>query len=356
MREAVHNTVKQTFDQKLAQADANPSTLEADLELPLCFTLEDVLAVIKLYTRDDAKHEELGCSLELAVGSRSVDLLDDTILTVKVCQHDSTKVRLTGRSKHSQASAFDSNNQNYIEIVPVGLSPQEVCDVLARYRIPIEADREHIRAYNAVHLKQFEDRPRVHAQFLSRQLSRFYNRRLQNACMLAFPREQAVRKSTTGKNIGSHTLRALHVNCAYALHGNSSSMDVFMKNRLQHASYGSIPNYKRVKLVDTPPAETTDVSIAVLKRKSPTNLPRHRHIGLQHVTMKDREHNDVTFVRFEIVRHMSEEDKESRLVDAERMLTEKNVRLNGQNLKRLGVGSRIVNQYKKLKVSEPNSI
>jgi hypothetical protein len=67
--------------------------------------------------------------------------------------------------------------------------------------------------------------------------------------MLAFPREQALR-STTGKNIGSHTLRALHVNCAYVLHGNSSSMDVFMKNRLQHAT--QYTQLQTRQLVDTP--------------------------------------------------------------------------------------------------------
>jgi hypothetical protein len=83
-------------------------------------------------------------------------------LTVTVCQHDQTKVRLTGRSKHSQTSAFIANNQNYIEIVPAGLSPVEVCDVLARYRVPSK-DREHIMAYNAVQPQAGRRQPRAYS-------------------------------------------------------------------------------------------------------------------------------------------------------------------------------------------------
>jgi hypothetical protein len=374
MLDEVDKVMRQSAEQKEQQAELFPSNLDVDLEAPLEFKLADVLAVIERYKKSIV-HADWGIALELALGTRSIDVLDDTVMKLKVSPVDSSKVVITGHSKHRTDAAFAANMDDSITITPVGMTPVEAVDLLRKYRQPVAAQRAHIRTTFATHVKEFNGNPRKIAQFESHKLSLIYNAKLAAAAQRGFPEQALLRKNEKSKNLTSHFMRALHGNAAYALFGQGRSMDVFLRDRLQHAGFGSIQNYKRVAINGVGNQNDQLINSQLLsqvveqkqkyqelqdeldelrlnppegverpkpKRKCP-DVPAHRPIGVQTVTLKDRNDIDIVFTKFQRVMNLTELQQQQRVDSAEEMLMDQNVIVNVRNLKGLGIGQRSVN-------------
>lgn len=223
---------RQTAEEKLAERRQGPNTLSARLTNPIEFDLTTVLSCL----RDNVDSEVFahqGVLLELALGCRSIDLLNPFVMT---CSSNQTSCMLTGHSKVRGEAQWEEAKQTVLEVTPVGLLPDEAQRMLARYRQGLP---ELIASFQP----PTSLTPLQRMQFINQRLSLKFTNRLAQAARQLFP-EQAAR----GGKFGSHTFRALHCACSYNLHGAGQAEDVFFKTRLQHADFGSVSNYKTVRL------------------------------------------------------------------------------------------------------------
>ena len=76
------------------------------------------------------------------------------------------------------------------------------------------------------------------------------------------------------------------------------------------------------------------------KKKKKPNVPRHRPVGLQSATLKDRYGNLHTLPRFERKINLSQEQFKARMDAAEEMFLEKDISISVKNLRKIGIGQR----------------
>ena len=87
------------------------------------------------------------------------------------------------------------------------------------------------------------------------------------------------------------------------------------------------------------PVEGDDVVQPPKKKKKPS-VPRHRPVGPQSVTLKDRYGNTHTFVRLERKVYLTAEQFQARVDSVEEQLLEKDVALSVTNMRAMGIGQR----------------
>lgn len=227
---------RQTAEEKLAERRTGPNTLSTRLTNPIEFQLDSVLAILRANV-DSEVFAHMGVLLELALGCRSIDLLNPQVMQL---ESHGTVCILTGHSKVRGDAQWEEAKQTVLEVTPVGLLPEEAQRMLTRYR-------QGLPSIIASFTVPDELTPLQQMQFVNNRLSLKFAGQLAQAARQLFP-DEAERVRSTGGKFGSHTFRALHCACSYNLHGQGQAEDCFFKTRLQHADFGSVANYKTVRL------------------------------------------------------------------------------------------------------------
>jgi hypothetical protein len=337
---------RQTPEEKYLEGKTLPSTLSTRLTNPLEFSLDSVLAVIRDNVDTDI-FAHCGILLELGLGCRSVDLLNPSVMHLAISSNP-LMVTMTGHSKIRSDALWEEVKQQTREVQPVGLTPQEALDMLTRYRVGLP---EIIASFEPPSSLT----PLQRLQFINNRLSLRFAGRLASAARQLFP-DQAAR----GGKFGSHTFRALHANMSYALHGAGQSEDVFFKQRLQHADFGSVCNYKTVRLQPTGfmkelaaicsrldrlegKVVMEEVVAEVTKKRKKPVLPQHRPVGDQYVTLRDNQKKEHTILKYKVRHGTSAEDRLDLVRDAESKLQSLAIPCTVRNIAALGIGSRCVN-------------
>jgi hypothetical protein len=243
MRAYINKSVNLTQKQKEYYTMVACRKIETKLQHQFKFKPKDVLAYIQKHKKTDDLFK-MGILLELSLGIRSIDLLNDQIMTACVSQCGSY-VMVSGHSKTRSQEDMDASKKER-RVQPIGLSPQEVCDMLEEYRRLNQPMLDKIEQTFAHELALRKNLPRRRMQFVSQKLAKFRNRKLNTTLQKTFPlHEPNARKLTT------HVMRALHANLAFHLQNTQNDhIDVFLKRELAHCSFSSVVNYKSVQLVD----------------------------------------------------------------------------------------------------------
>jgi hypothetical protein len=182
-----------------------------------------------------------------------------------------------------------------------------------------------------------------------------------------FPEQAKFAKDDDGRPFATHAFRALHANAAYELYGQGESEDVFFMHRLRHSGFGSVANYKTVRIkghsnqsngvsaqlvqdiaellgrvnqVETlaqlvqnahgqvavslqlaqglPVGPALPIVPPVVKKRKCPDAPRHKPIGDQYVNLTDRPGTATyRFRKYSIERHTPEATRQLIIRDAE---------------------------------------
>ena len=322
----------QTPLQKEEQRAAIPTHLEARLDEPIDFDLDHTIRVMR-ESADTDSFAVMAILLELALGSRSVDLINEEVMTLRLHDTDQTMVVRTGRSKVRSDEQWAIVKEATLDVKPIGLTPVECVAMLSRFREGIPAIVDELRK---VHVVEMAGMTQLHAlQFINSKLSVRFSERFHVAARRLFP-EQAAFAESKGRKFTTHVFRALHCNMAYSLHGEGRSEDNFLKSRLQHVGYGSVVNYKTVRVVDA------HKTVKSLKRKSPTG-PRHRPAGPQTVELFDIHGKSHTMQKHRLRQGTTAEERLVVVRAIEAQLTSLEIPITSRAIMRMGIGSRCVN-------------
>ena len=240
----VAETWIQTSEQKAAQNVLIPSSLPSRMKKPIEFDLPDVLNTVRSHV-DTERFAEMGILLETAVGTRSIDLLHPAVMEMKLHATNPKMVVLTGHSKVRSDGAWEEAKGGMLDVEPVGMSPTEAVAMLARYRTGIPEIINKIKVDHKDAMKDLTTLQKL--QYVNAQLGVKFNARLGNAAKQLFPKQATFAKEN-GRKFATHAFRALHANAAYEMYGDGESEDVFFMNRLQHSGFGSVANYKTVRI------------------------------------------------------------------------------------------------------------
>lgn len=337
---------RQTPEEKYIEGKTLPSTLATRLTNPLEFNLESVLAVIRDNVDSDI-FAHMGIILEVCLGCRSVDLLNPSVMHLSLSSN-LLMLEMTGHSKIRSDAIWEEVKQQTREVQPVGLTPQETLDMLSRYRVGI---LEIIASFEPPSSLT----PLQRLQFINHRLSLRFAGRLASAARQLFPEQ-----SERGGKFGSHTCRALHANMSFSLYGAGQSEDVYFKEQLQHSDFGSVCNYKTVRLQPTGfhkelasictrldrlegKVVVEEVVVEVKTKRKRPNRPQHRPVGDQYATMCDRQKKEHTILKYKVRHGTSAEDRLDLVHDAEAKLQALDIPCTVRNIAALGIGSRCVN-------------
>jgi hypothetical protein len=240
MRSYINHKVNLTKKQKEYYTMIATKKIETKLQYPYQFKPDDVLEYIQNHKKTQNMFV-MGILLELSLGIRSIDLLNEQIMTASVSQCGAF-LMVRGHSKtRCEEEMLASKTERKVK--PIGLTAIEAYDMLQEYRLLNQPMLDKIETTFAHELAR--RLPRRRLQFLTQKLAKIRNRKLNTTLQKTFPlHEPNARKLTT------HVMRALHANLAYYLHNTDNlHIDLFMKRELCHSSFGSIVNYKSVELI-----------------------------------------------------------------------------------------------------------
>jgi len=226
--------------------------------------------------------------------------------------------------------------------------------------------------------------------FMNSKISKEFNTGLGAAAKKLFPAEAKI-AAARKQPWASHVARALNVNASVELYMKpGESVDVFMRDHLQHANFGTSVSYKQVtfKRKGIPVASDTlglAQSVAALKgkvneletrlndrkavndrggkvekehkegggevgggvregeppqKKKKPNVPEHRPVGPQIATLKDRYGNTHTFTKLPRVVGLGLAGLQARVDKVETMLLDKDISLSADHLRAMGIGQR----------------
>jgi len=310
--------------------------------------------------------------------------LNDQVMEAKINPDKPDEILLIGHSKVRSDGTWEEVKDEELSVKPIGLTPDEVMTMLTKYRKDIPRDLAHLA--EKFDLSKLLPLDKLH--FINTKLTQMYNPKLGVAAKELFP-VQAAEAKAQKRPFSSHAFRALHANAAFQLYGSGMNEDVFFRDRLRHAGFGSVTNYKQVRLsgynassggggVDAELAlevgklrselnnlkedmiqlaldqVNADAKIAdaagaqparpavVKKRKCP-DVPAHLPIGPQTVDLVDVGGVTHTFNKFPRVDGLSLQDLQDRVDTGEAMLMSAGVPLKISNLRLLGIGARSVN-------------
>jgi hypothetical protein len=239
MRSYINNRVNLSKKQKEYYTMLSTRKIETKLQHPYKFRPEDVLE----YIQSQKKTENMflmGVLLELTLGIRSIDLLNDQIMTASVSNCGSF-LMVRGHSKTRCEEDMLASKQER-KVQPIGLTATEAYDMLQEYRRVNQPMILQIETTFAHELARRPPRRRI--QFLTQKVAKKRNRGL-NMSLKTFPLYEP-----NGRKLTTHVMRALHANLAYYLHNTDNlHIDLFMKRELCHSSFGSVVNYKSVELI-----------------------------------------------------------------------------------------------------------
>jgi hypothetical protein len=356
----------QSKEEKELELKLNPIKIDERLRNPLIMPLEETIATMKEFINTN-EMGELGWILEAAIGSRSIDLMNPEIAEIGLNPENEDELLITGHSKVRSKEQWDEVKEKTVVVKPVGLTAYQAMEGLYYYR------GETLRTIAFIQEKyadKLEDLDEVsYHQFINEKLGSIYNPKLSEAAKKLFP-EVAAQAAKDKRAFASHAARAFHANASYALYGGDEHEDVYFRNRLQHAGFGSIANYKQIALaprkdpVAPVDADLTDVKadvlshtrqIEVLKRKieeltgggeegapKKLNVPKHLPLGIQSNEFKARDGTILKLDKFPRRTGLTLAQFEKRLADAEKLLEDNNISSSSRNLKKLGLGQRTV--------------
>jgi len=393
----VNKLFVQTSEEKRNEAAAPDAALEFRVENPLQFDLPIFLADIRrAYDLGMESHDQamLGIALEAAIpGTRSIDLINEDIMSFSYDPEDSSSILVSGHSKirtEQQWKALKSEKPKKIKLL--ALNADEVLAAIEKYRQMVAPTIAHVEKANASHLKQFEKGSLKRTQQINAFVGRKLNADLGKAMKEAFPIQAAqasAQRPPKGKRkFASHEARAAASMASYELFGRPAgkSIDLYMKTALNHSNTGSVLNYKGVSfLKDSGGAEALapntefiskvtelintvkDMELQIKELQEHAiepeenkkrqrdeedevpktrNVAKHRPIGPQYIKLLDADGKEHEFLKFSRVLGMSEEDAKERVVRGETMLTQAGVAVTNSSLRKLGLGARSVNCHK----------
>lgn len=344
--DAVRKTFKQTLKQKDAQAESVPDNLEKKLLSPILFDVSNVFSIMEHYQNTEDVGI-LGILLELALGTRSIDLMMPDIMTCKLHPTNHLMLCITGCSKARNEEQWVHSKQKTLEIQPLGLPAPDVLKMLDTYRSILKPVVDEYKADKT--LRFLTELQQLHS--VTTRVAHFMSKKLSNAAMKMFPTEYSFAMESK-RTFSSHVFRALHANLSYYIHGENQVEEMFFKARLNHSGYGSILNYKGVGLKPLIiPGERVTRTKKPKKRKE---APVKQEKDLEIVTIVDSDGNPHVFTKFQTVMKLSDEASEARVRLGEQMLGSAGIKQTSANLKKLRLGQRAVNKYhissKKIKI------
>ena len=324
----------------------------------------------------------MGVCLEHMVGTRSIDLINEELMTIKIDPENKKKLLITGHSKVRNDEKLRDALASPRSFFPVGGSPQEVLDLLQRYRKITAVDVRHIKDKYQDQIYELTGIQQTH--FINRKLSQYYNKDLVNSISNWYPEQAAIAAQRIPRqHFGSHIARALSVQLSiFENMKPDGSPDIYMRDHLQHAGFGSAPHYKQVKFIEmgnsgtyativdkelgsklinqvveyrTEQKKEMDLlreEIYELKKSKGVDVVQikkrkvaaHRTIVDVFVTLTDREGNNHVLKKLKRgPNHSTEEYMQERVTNVENILKEKNINNSVANIKRMGIGSRSIN-------------
>jgi hypothetical protein len=96
-----------------------------------------------------------GILLEAALGTRSIDLLNDKVMQMKLHPTNPKMVVMTGHSKVRSNGQWEDAKDEELDVEPVGMTPQEAMGLLENYR---EGIPEIIDQIKVTHKKKLTGR------------------------------------------------------------------------------------------------------------------------------------------------------------------------------------------------------
>jgi hypothetical protein len=369
---------KQTNSQKSKEQASNQSSskLAARVDNPLQFEPAEWIKTIQtvyeeaMETRDVGK---LGIVLESSLqGTRSIDIISEDTAKIELA---GANVRVIGHSKIREGS--DAEVKTMI-VKPVGLTAKQIVAGVVLYRSLLEPELKQIRALPS--LQKLERGSMAYTHELNKRISSLVNPALGAAIKQIWP-EQAKTASEQGRPFSSHIARSMAANMGFLLHGGGRSRDMYLKEALNHSSFGSVVNYKGVSFVEKKTTGgdasallelsarllKTQEDVARLKtdlsKKRPAehsadniempppaskkrNVPAHRPIGEQmSEEIMDKDGVFHTIKKFPRRLGLSKSEFRERYDLAMRTLTGLGIETTTRNLKRIGIGQRSINCF-----------
>jgi hypothetical protein len=260
-KELVTKTVVQTAAEKALDRELNPSNLDDRVKDPIWLELAKFVKTV-MDNKHTTDRDTLGWILEAAVGSRSIDLVNPEIMTVKRGTSSSSSIAITGHSKIRNDGQWEQvKNAAPREIRPIGMTPEEVLAGIERYRAMVAPDIAFIQAKHKAEINKLAPLNKLH--FMNEKLTKMMNPGLGKAAKELFPEEAAI-AAARSQPWASHVARALNANAAVELYMKpGESVDVFMRDHLQHANFGTSVSYKQVTFKKKPASDAAVGSAAV---------------------------------------------------------------------------------------------
>jgi hypothetical protein len=380
-RELAKKLFVQTPAEKKLDAEINPSKLDMFLSEPLQFNLPFVLATI-ISNLESVDRPEMGITLELIFGTRSIDLINEEIAEVTVCKTNPMMLTITGHSKIRSGEKLLDVLSTPRDFYPNGCSPIQALKLLYRYRVLCSPDIEWVKDKFQVEIDDLPPLERIH--FINEKLTYIFNASLVKAAHTMFP-EQALVADKRGQRFGSHIARALSINMSIILYmPQGSSRDMYMRDHLQHTGFGSTVNYKQVvfnevgaggyvssdakevsnklivhiaefksdildqkKEIDTLRLEIDELKtsrgIPVIPQTKKRKTAPHRAIGEVVVTLIDVDGNQHDLIRINRgMPNSTEKQKQERVDIVEKILAEHKIENTYKNMQKMGIGTRSI--------------
>ena len=397
-KEIVTKTLVQTAGEKALDRELNPSNLDDRVKDPIYVDLANFIQKIQ-ENKDSNDRSVLGWVLEGAVGSRSIDVTNPEIMTVETGNSSST-LKITGHSKVRSDGQWEQvKNQMPRQVKPIGMRPEEVLSAIEKYRAMIAPEIEFVQNKHKSALSKLSGLKKLH--FMNEKIGKIINPGLGEAAKKLFPQEAAI-AAERGQPWASHVARALNANASVELHMKpGESVDVFMRDHLQHANFGTSVSYKQVTFKKKAPAgavaadapapdvpgllqsvvdlrakvnelemrlnekegkvekdykegemdqkhnegskravEPSEDVVEPPKKKTKPNAPAHRPIGPQTTVLKDRHGGTHTLTKLERKVNLTKEQFQARVDKVEEMLLELDIAISGKNLRKMGIGVR----------------
>jgi hypothetical protein len=396
--ETVDEMFVQTQEEKSEQNEesSGDANLQFRVENPIQFELPQFLADIKKAYKTSMETNDqsmLGIALESAVpGSRSIDLINGDLMQFRADPSDKTVLLVSGHSKVRTEKLWKTLKAAPPKrIQTIAITPAEALAGIAKYRLMVAPTIAHVEQEHKSQIDQWPKKSLKRIQAINAAVSSKLNANLGKAMKVVFPTQAAQASAQTmpggGKRkFSSHEARAASSNASYELYGAGKSIDLFLKQSLNHHNTGSVVHYKGISfnkpeqgvkpssvLIEKVAGlivQVEEMKVEIEKIKSresetdskhndeggsrkrpreekvPTKrkIPKHRPVGPQtSKPMKSVDGKSHTFTKFKRIVGLSEEDFQRRVDEGEAMLKAKGVPITNGNLRALGLGARGVN-------------
>ena len=264
----VAEIIRQTPEEKKQDNLLNPNNLDPRVEDPLLFDLMGFIQIIQ-QNQETTDKSVLGWILECVLGTRSIDLMNPEVMKIEPSRRSSSSVTITGHSKVRSDGQLEQVEAESRDVRPIGVNPDEAIRMVQRYRELGEEDLKRIQETNASQLKKLSKLKKIH--LINVELTHLYNKGLGDAAKALFP-PQAAYAAKRNQPFGSHIARALNANATADLYmPPGASIDVFLRDHLVHAGFGTSVSYKAVRFLK--PGEIMPAKFLRVGEVSEADLP-----------------------------------------------------------------------------------